>query len=218
MTTASMESAREQMVYHQVRPWDVLNERVLSTLNKLPRERFVPDQYAQIAFADTEIPLPCKQRMLKPIIEGRFLQALELQPTNNVLVVGTGSGFTTACIATLADHVTSIDIHAELTEAAAAVLTDEKIRNVDLQTADFTEFTPGATFDRILVTGSIPTLDPRLPEWLNDGGRLIVVTGEQPAMQVECVVRTDNHYSREILFETVIQRLENVASPARFAL
>jgi protein-L-isoaspartate(D-aspartate) O-methyltransferase len=218
MTTASMESAREQMVYHQVRPWDVLDERVLSTLNKVPRERFVPDKYAQIAFADTEIPLPCNQRMLKPIVEGRFLQALELQPTNNVLVVGTGSGFTTACIATLADHVTSIDIHVELTEAAAAVLTDEKIRNVDLQTADFTEFTPGTSFDRILVTGSIPTFDPRLPEWLNDGGRLIVVTGEQPAMQVECVVRADNHYSREILFETVIQRLENVASPARFAL
>lgn len=218
MTPASMEPAREQMVYHQVRPWDVLDPRILDTLGAVPRERFAPEQYARLAFADTEIPLPCGQSMLKPIIEGRFLQALDIQPEHNALLVGTGSGFTTACLARLADHVTSIDIHGELTEAAAARLTEEKIRNVDVQTADFAGFTPGNTFDRILLTGALPELDARLPEWLNEGGKLVVAVGTAPAMRVELITRSGDHYTREGLFETVIPTLENVAQPEPFRL
>ena len=218
MTPASMDPAREQMVYHQVRPWDVLDPRILDTLSAIPRERFAPAQYAKLAFADTEIPLPCGQSMLKPIIEGRFLQALDIHPDHNTLLVGTGSGFTTACLARLADHVTSIDIHGELTEAAAARLTEEKIRNVDLQVADFVEFKPGNTFDRILVTGSLPQFDPRLPEWLSDEGKLIAVFGNAPSMRVERIIRSGNHYTREGLFETVIPVLENVSQPESFRL
>jgi protein-L-isoaspartate(D-aspartate) O-methyltransferase len=218
MTVLNFEPAREQMVYHQIRPWDVLDQRVLDTLARIPRERFVPSRYQQLAFADTEIPLPCGQRMLKPILEGRLLQALGAGNRHHTLVVGTGSGYVTACVAPLSDHVTAIDIHPELTDAAAARLADEKIRNVELQTADFSSLTPTSGFDRILMTGSIPLFDPRIPDWLNDGGQAIVIVGSEPTMTVERIIRSGDHYVREQLLETVVQRLENVSEPEQFIL
>jgi protein-L-isoaspartate(D-aspartate) O-methyltransferase len=206
----NIEPARENMIYHQVRPWDVLEERILTTLANTPRERFVPAQFRQLAFADTAIPLPCDQSMLKPVLEGRLLQALATEADHRSLVIGTGSGFMTACVAALCNQVTSIDIHAELAEAAAALMADEKIRNVDIQHCDFNDFSSATDFDRILVTGSMPVFDPRLPEWLKDGGQMILIVGDEPNMSVERVVRSGQHYSRSILFETVIPPLDNV--------
>lgn len=205
-----IETARQQMVYHQVRPWEVSDARVLNTLVEVPRERFVPENFRSLAFADTEIPLACGQSMLKPVIEGRFLQSLDIQANNRALVVGTGSGFTTACVAQLAEQVVSIDIHRELIEQAAAKLADEQIHNVELQTTDFNLYTPAGRFDRILITGSMPSFDERLPEWLNPGGKLVVVTGSAPAMHAVLVTRHEQSYTRTTLFETVIPRLENL--------
>jgi protein-L-isoaspartate(D-aspartate) O-methyltransferase len=206
----NIEPARENMIYHQVRPWDVLEERILTTLANTPRERFVPAQFRDLAFADTAIPLPCGQSMLKPVLEGRLLQALAAEADNRSLLIGTGSGFMTACMAALCNQVTSIDIHAELAEAAAARIAAEKIPNVDIQQCDFNDFSSGADFDRILVTGSMPVFDPRLAEWLTDGGQMILIVGTEPNMSVERVVRSGLHYSRTRLFETVVPQLDNV--------
>jgi protein-L-isoaspartate(D-aspartate) O-methyltransferase len=216
MNTSNFEARREQMIYHQIRPWDVSDDRVLAALAAIPREQFVPPAYRQLAFADTAIPLPCGQTMLKPILEGRLLQALQAGPDDKALVVGTGSGFLTACVATLSDHVTSIDIHAELIDSAAARLADEKVRNIELQNFDFNNIDPAADFDRILITGSMPLFDARLPERLKDGGRLVMITGTAPNMEAELIIRTGQCYTRERLFETVVPALENVPLPAAF--
>src|ERR1700744_1647613 len=93
------ELAREQMVEQQVGALDVLDERVLTTLRKVPRELFAPTNVKYLAFADTEIPLPHSQHMLRPSLVGKILQALDLQGTERVLEVGTGTGFLTACLA-----------------------------------------------------------------------------------------------------------------------
>lgn len=211
-----IEPNRERMIYHQIRPWEVSDERVLRALAATPREQFVPDAYRQLAFADTAIPLACGQRMLKPVVEGRLLQALQAESNHRVLVIGTGSGFLTAVVATLCDHVTSVDIHAELIDSAAARMSHEKIRNVELQKLDFNDVESGAGFDRILVTGSMPLFDTRLPDWLIEGGRLVMITGNAPTMQVELIVRTGKQYTRENLFETVVPALENVPTPDVF--
>jgi protein-L-isoaspartate(D-aspartate) O-methyltransferase len=211
-----LEHARQQMIYHQIRPWDVSDNRVLETLGNVPRERFVPEQFRELAFADTAIPLPCGQTMLKPVIEGRMLQNLNIRQDDKVLVIGTGSGFLTACVARLGGQVISIDIHRELVEIAAAKIAAEQIHNVELQTEDYNNFHASAGFDRILVAGSMPIFDARLPEWLQPGGKLVMITGEAPAMEVELVTRDENSYKREILFETVVQSLENVATPEEF--
>ena len=210
------ETARHQMIYHQVRPWDVFDARVLQAMTTVPRERFVPDIYTDLAFADTAIPLPCGQRMLHPILEGRLLQALQPAQHEHALLIGTGSGYTSACLAQLVDHVTSVDIHAELVDAAAVRLADEKVRNVELKLADCFELQPLNKFDCIFVTGSMPSFDERLPEWLKTGGRLIVITGKAPNMTVELVRRDADTYSRTALFETVVPALENAPAPATF--
>jgi protein-L-isoaspartate(D-aspartate) O-methyltransferase len=215
-TTMQLEQARQQMIYHQIRPWDVSNERVLATLSSVPRERFVPEQFRKLAFADVAIPLDCGQSMLKPVIEGRLLQNLDVRQDDKVLVVGTGSGFVTACLAKLGGQVTSIDIHRQLIEAAAVRLTDAQIHNVDLQTEDFSNFRASGGFDRILVTGSMPLFDARLPEWLRPGGKLIMIVGKAPTMEVELITRDETSFTREKLFETVVQRLENVPVPETF--
>jgi protein-L-isoaspartate(D-aspartate) O-methyltransferase len=212
-----LETARHQMIYHQIRPWDVSDPRVLAALADVPRERFVPEQYRELAFADTAIPLPCGQSMLKPVVEGRLLQNLDVQADNRVLIIGIGSGFLTACVARLAEHVTSIDIHAELVEQAGQTLSEEQVRNVDLHTADFSNYQPETVFDRILVTGSMPQLDPRLPEWLKDSGKLIAITGEAPNMEVELITRNGEQYQRKQLFETVVQTLQGLPADKKFS-
>jgi len=211
-----METARLHMIYNQVRPWDVVDKTILGTLASVARERFVPDAYRELAFADVALPLPCGQSMLTPVLEGRMLQALEVRATDRVLVVGTGSGFMTACVARLADRVMSIDIHRQLADAAAVRLADEQIYNVDVQTADVTQYAPAHAYDRILVAGSMPLFDTRLPEWLKPAGKLLLIVGQAPTMTVELVQRDGDSYTRRGLFETVVQPLENVPQPPPF--
>jgi len=210
------EIARQHMIYNQIRTWDVVDKSVLATLASVPRERFVPDQFRELAFADVALPLPCGQTMLKPVVEGRMLLHLDVRESDRVLVIGTGSGFMTACIAKRADRVTSIDIHRRLIDEAIVKLADEQIYNVDATTADFNAYEPTHTYDRILVAGSMPLFDERLPEWLKPDGKLIMITGQAPTMTVELVERRMNTYTRRGLFETVVQKLENVPAPPPF--
>jgi len=210
------EIARQHMIYNQIRTWDVVDKSVLATLASVPRERFVPDQFRELAFADVALPLPCGQTMLKPVVEGRMLLHLDVRESDRVLVIGTGSGFMTACIAKRADRVTSIDIHRRLIDEAIVKLADEQIYNVDATTADFNAYEPTHTYDRILVAGSMPLFDERLPEWLKPHGKLIMITGQAPTMTVELLERHMNTYTRRGLFETVVQKLENVPAPPPF--
>ena len=131
------EFARKNMVLQQIRCWDVSSPMVLDALNNVPREHFVPEQYAELAFADVMLPLgedPAghEHMMLKPQLEGRILQELKTQPTDCALVIGTGSGYLTACLAQLTRQVTSIDSSAHLIALAEQHLDELGITNVDL--------------------------------------------------------------------------------------
>ena len=115
------EAARQQMIQQQVRAWEVLDQEVLNTLHAVPREMFVPEKYRELAFADTQIPLPHGQQMLAPKVEGRMLQALSLTPSDQVLQVGAGSGYLAACIAHLAARVRALEIFSDVAELASAI-------------------------------------------------------------------------------------------------
>jgi len=128
----NFEQARFNMVEQQIRPWEVLDSRVLSLLETIHREDFVPVRYRKLAFADISIPLDCGQVMMRPKVEARMLQALELDEDDTVLEIGTGSGFITACLADLAKRVVSVEIFPELHETAALKLKDKGIENVEL--------------------------------------------------------------------------------------
>jgi protein-L-isoaspartate(D-aspartate) O-methyltransferase len=217
MLDTDIEQARFNMIVQQIRPWDVVDDRVLKTLKHIPREQFVPDDYWDLAFADIEVPLGHGQCMMEPKLEARMLQALNVQPGDRVLEIGTGSGFITACLAHLGGEVTSLDIHADFTEQAAERL--EKLHlKANLQTRDALADLPEAgVWDVVAVTGSLPKLDKRLRDLLAPGGRLFVITGEVPAMSARLITRADSGaFREEILFETEVARLENVPQPDCF--
>ena len=210
--------ARLQMVNQQVRGWNVYDDDVLTMLGQLPREHFVPEEFISLAFADIALPIGHGEFMMTPTIEGRLLQALSLDGDENVLEIGTGSGFMTACLAQLASHVTSIDIYDDFVESAAKKLAAEEIANVELLQMDATQELPEAQFDAIAVTGSIQSFDPRFAEALSPHGRLFVVVGDGPAMQARLIERTEEHDWQTVsLFETELAPLVHGARPPQFS-
>ena len=210
--------ARLQMVNQQVRGWNVYDEDVLDMLKSLPRERFVPAGREMLAFADVEIGIGHGEHMMTPTVEGRLLQALGLGGDESVLEIGTGSGFMTACLASLAENVTSIDIHADFLAEAESRLADCEIDNVELIEMDAMRDLPSGGFDAIAVTGSIQTFDPRFVDALNPGGKLFVVVGDAPAMEARLVERSDSNDWHSIsLFETTLRPLVHGALPPQFS-
>jgi protein-L-isoaspartate(D-aspartate) O-methyltransferase len=214
----NFEQARKNMVENQVRPWDVLDARVLDALALVRREDFVSAAHQRLAFADVCLPLGHGQVMMKPVIEGRVLQALNLQPDERVLQIGTGSGFLTACMAQLCAHVTSIDVHEDFTAMAQARLADAGIANVELLTGDALEaWQPQQTFDAIVVTSAVWQVPQRFLGWLKPGGRLLAIRGESPAQQAVLLTQSGaNGYREEYLFETDLPYLAGAEPPRRF--
>jgi protein-L-isoaspartate(D-aspartate) O-methyltransferase len=214
----NFEQARFNMVEQQIRPWEVLDGRVLSLLERIHREDFVPVRYRKLAFADLAIPLDCGQVMMRPKIEARMLQALELQEDETVLEIGTGSGFVTACLAGLARRVVSVEIHPQLHEQALLKLKDKGIENVELFVGDVMGgWQPEQAHDVVVVTGSVPEVPEQFLGWVNPGGRLFVVTGDSPAMEARLMKRLDvTEWSEESLFETDLPRLEHAEPPPEF--
>ena len=207
MLTANV---REQMIEQQVRAWDVLDERVLEILRKVPRDRFTPEQQRFRAYADAEVPLPHDQHMLRPSVVGRLLQALELTGSEHVLEIGTGSGFITACLRTAAARVRSVEIFPALAEMARRNLDSSGLRDVEIVTADALQLDTGTRYGAIAMTGSLPVYDERFERQLEIGGRLFVVVGEPPVMEARLIRRTgEGSWSSESLFETVIDPLVN---------
>jgi protein-L-isoaspartate(D-aspartate) O-methyltransferase len=210
-------AARQQMVDQQIRTWEVLDPRVLDALMEVPREAFVPDAYRELAFADAPLPIGHGQSMLAPKIQGRILQALDINASDRALEVGTGTGYLSACLSLLAASTHSIEIHAELTAVAAANLRTVPQARVRLETRD--AFSPAALgeYDVIALTGSLPVYDGRFEKALRPGGRLFAVVGTAPVMDAILVRRVDHtEWIRESLFETVVDPLINATAAQRF--
>jgi protein-L-isoaspartate(D-aspartate) O-methyltransferase len=218
MNQTEIEQARFNMIEQQIRPWDVLDQRVLDVMNSIPREQFVPENCRSLAFADTSIPLGHGQVMMAPRLEGRLLQALAIRPDDTVLEIGTGSGYLTACLASLGRHVTSIDIMPDFTATAAAKLEALNIKNVALQTADVAAGIEGdARYDAIAVTGSLPLLQQQFHRNLEIGGRLFIITGSLPIMEANLITRIDEqNWATEVLLETCMPPLLNATEPQDF--
>lgn len=208
----------EQMIEQQVRAWDVLDARVLGTLRQVPRERFVPPAQRFLAYADSEVPLPEGQHMLRPSVVGRVLQALEPASGMRILEVGSGSGFVAACLRAAGAQVRSLELFGELAALAARNLSAFGMGDVEVVNADALNADTGERYDAIAVTASLPVYDARFEQQLKIGGRLFVVVGEAPVMDARLVRRmSDSAWTTESLFETVIDPLVNAARPARFS-
>jgi protein-L-isoaspartate(D-aspartate) O-methyltransferase len=218
MSTIDFAKARELMVEQQVRPWDVLDPRVLDVLATLPREDFVPDAHRALAYADLALPLGHGESMMKPVVEGRALQALELAPGDDVLEIGTGSGFLAACLGRLAREVVSLERRADFADAARARLAAHRAGNVNVITADAFSWDNDRRFAAICVTGAVAAIPPRFLEWLQPDGRMFVVRGRSPAMEAVLVRNQSGAPRLESLFETDLPYLAGAAPAPTFEL
>ncbi len=218
MIADNLARARYNMVEQQIRPWDVVDKKVLQILSDSPRDEFVPEAYRQLAYADTEIPIGAGQYMMAPKLEAKLLQSLQIGPGDSILEIGTGSGFLTACLARLGERVVSMEIHPELAVQAQQRLERAGISNISVRNSDGLEDpVEGGPFDVIAVTGSLPRLDENLQRRLSVGGRLFVVIGQAPVMEATLITRVSEEMWRtEVLFETVLAPLEQTDKPTVF--
>ncbi|MDO8437819.1 MAG: protein-L-isoaspartate O-methyltransferase [Nitrosomonadaceae bacterium] len=217
-----LEQTRYNMVEQQIRPWDVLDQKVLSLLFELRREEFVPAVYRSLAFVDMEIPLGHGEVMLAPKMEARILQELQIKKTDRILEIGSGSGYLTALLARQGEHVYSVEIVPELKAMAEKNLQAHGISNVTLEQGDAARGWPDhGPYDVIVLTGSTPVLPETFQNSLKTGGRLFAVVGDAPVMEavlVTCVAQDKEAgvYNTVSLFETCIPLLKNAQQPERF--
>ena len=217
MTHFDYEKARFNMVEQQIRPWDVLDQRVLDLLFAVKREDFVPPAYQALAFADLELPLANGARMWTPKMEARVVQELALGPDDRVLEIGTGSGYLTALLASGTGEVTSVEIDPTAAADARAKLLRHGFSNVRVVVGDGARGFGDETYDVIVLTGSTPLLPESFFSQLAPGGRIFAVVGEAPVMKAR-LIRREASGARVAtdLFETVVAPLVNAATPERF--
>ena len=214
----NIEQARFNMIEQQIRTWEVLDQDVLSLLQVIKREDFVPEAYRSMAFVDTQIPLPGGQFMLEPKVEARLLQELAVQRHERVLEVGAGSGYMAALLAHRAQHVTSVEVDADLAQLAAAHLKRAWVMNAAVLRADASQpLAVDGPFDVILLSGSVAEVPRSLLGQLKPGGRLAAVVGQLPIMRAVLMTRgPESGQSTVELFDTVAPRLSGFGEPSRF--
>ena len=213
----NIEKARFNMVEQQIRPWAVLDERVLAILFKVRREGFVPPSLRALAFSDLEIPLKINavdthENMLTPKLEARLTQELRLTATDAVLEIGTGSGYQAALLGALAHQVTSVEINSRLAGFARHTLQLNHVTNVKVETGDGRKGWGSTEYDAILLTGSVPVVPDGLKYQLRIGGRMVVVVGETPIMTACRITRISAAcFETTPLFETVVKPLRGIS-------
>lgn len=213
------DNAQHNMIYQQIRPWQVLDDQVLKLMSLLPRELFVPEPFKKIAFSDTALTLPNQQSMLPPKLIGRMLQSLDLpHKKETILEIGTGSGYLTALLSHLAKKVYSIDIFKNLSEEAEKKINALDIHNVTLAVCDgFKGLKEFAPFDIIIMTGSTPYLPDTLKNQLAINGQLLAFIGHEPHISAILIKRGDNDSWTQVkLFESNVPQLLHTPSVNEF--
>jgi len=228
------EQARFNMIEQQIRPWEVLDNQVLSLLAVVKREDFVPPAHAALAFVDMEIPLgsPHTQQqnpgqcMLAPKVEARILQDLAVQKHEKVLEIGTGSGYMAALLAHRAQQVITLEIDATLAQTARDNLQKAGIYNAEVRTGDgaanIAQEASGndplrGPFDVIVLSGSVAEVPASLLSLLKVGGRLSAIVGFEPVMRATLVTRVaENAWRTTQAWDTVAPRLLNFPEPSKF--
>lgn len=208
-TGFDFETARRVMAEKQVRTWDVLSQRVLETMENMPREHFVPDRYRKLAYADMQIPIGHGQVMLNPKIEGRILQALHPERHESVLDIGTGTGYLSACLARMARSVLSVDIIPEFRQPAQERIKALGIDNVECDTADASHgLDRKDQFHTVVVEAGLPKLREDFHRHVREGGRLLLIVGTHPIMEGWLFTRvSDQGWTSESLFDTLIPNI-----------
>ena len=186
-------AARAAMVDRQLRGGGIRDERVLAVMREVPRDAFVPERIRDRAYDDGALPIGHGQTVSQPWVVAAICEGLELAGDEEVLEIGTGSGYSTAILALLARHVRSIEIVDELAERAAATLADLGYSNVEVLAGDGSGEVAGPqSVDAIAVHAAAPALPGGLVRALRPGGRLVIPIAEGGADLLVAFRRTDD--------------------------
>ncbi|MEY2994456.1 MAG: hypothetical protein RL357_1391 [Pseudomonadota bacterium] len=215
----SSEIARFNMIEQQVRPWNVLRPEVLDTLARVPREAFVPAHLVGLAHSDTDIPLNTRGAvMMSPKVEAKLVHDLELTGSENVLEIGTGSGYSSALLARHAKQVVTVEIDPELADTAKQRLSSMGINNVVVVTGDGANPSTSSghgPYDAIVLSGSVGEVPEPLLNLLTPSGRLLCICGGEPIMQATLCFAAAASQPRRVLWDMNAPRLLNfVDAPA----
>ncbi|MBA2964500.1 MULTISPECIES: protein-L-isoaspartate O-methyltransferase family protein [Ramlibacter] len=226
MSTPSTDQLRFNMIEQQIRPWDVLDPRVLELLATIRREEFVPPAHRALAFVDMETPLRghpeeavrLGQIMLAPKVEARLVQEVSPRPHEKVLEVGAGSGHMAALLAGLAQRVITLEIEPELARMARDNLQRAGVRNAEVREADGARgLAAEGPFDVIVLSGSVAEVPSELLQQLKVGGRLAAIVGAEPMMRGTLITRTgEGSFTTAQRWDTVAPRLLHFPAPSRF--
>lgn len=214
----NMAQSRTNMIQQMLRPWRVLNQRVLDAFDNVPRHHFVPEEYRPVAYSEMRIPLNKDVSMLSPVIEGRILQETRIQADERILLVGAGSGFLAACLGQLGASVVAVDLDAELVAQATARCEAEGYQNIEFITLNIAEDSLDelGTFDVIILAGSLAKVPEYLTDLLNERGRLTAVVGNPYEMSLTVHYRYADRIIAEPIFETELERLVGFEDKPQF--
>jgi protein-L-isoaspartate(D-aspartate) O-methyltransferase len=206
------------MIEQQIRPWNVLDTDILDLLHVVKREQFVPAAYQNLAFADVEIPLPGGEAMVTPKLEARVLQEIQLKKHENVLEIGTGSGYMAALMAHRAAKVTSVEVNAEIKELAEKNLAKAGIANVSVELGNGAKgWDKGAPYDVIVISGALEVLPESFLAQVKVGGRIAAIVGQPPSMEFVIVTRTgEASWNTVKVFETNVKYLTGAPAVSHF--
>lgn len=173
-----LKKAREEMIRHQIEGRGIRNERVLSTMSSIPREKFVLEREKDNAYLDCPLPIGMGQTISQPFMVALMTQCLSLEGSETVLEVGTGSGYQTAILSKLAKMVYTIERFSPLANRAEKIFKELDIKNVKVVVGDgskgLEEFSP---YEGIIVTAGAPEIPKSLIDQLNEKGRIVIPVG-----------------------------------------
>jgi protein-L-isoaspartate(D-aspartate) O-methyltransferase len=214
-------TARQKMVDGQVRPSDVTDSRILDAMLAVPREAFVPASKRPLAYLDLDIEVSegasAKRFLIKPVVTAKMLQAAEIKPGDNVLVVGCATGYAAAIAAKLAGQVTATESDSSLATKAGDILAGLGLANVTVRVAAAAEGDPAnAPFDAIVINGATEIAPDRLYGQLKEGGRLVGVFATSQPPRATIVTNSHGDFGNRALFDAAVPVLPGLERAAAF--
>jgi len=214
-----IKKARKNVIEQQIRPWGGLNIRANQALSDIPRENFVPEKYLSLVFADIEVPLVGGAKMFSPKIEGRILDSLDIQGHENILEIGTGSGYFTSVLAKLSQSVVTIEFDEQLSQLAQNKVKGINLNNITFINDDALAYNfDNEQYDIIVIGCALPNKNENFFRLLKPGGKLFVVVGAINQMHATLVQRTSaNDWQSKSLFETHLDYMKGAEPSVKFA-
>ena len=212
-----MRITKKNMIESQLKPEGITCLDTINCISRINREDFVPEKYADSSYAEFDIPLDNNYFMLRPITVAKILQLLEIKKSDEILEIGTGTGYLTCCLSILGKSVDTLDIDNGIQAKAKLSINNYNLYNISFINEDvFSNWIPKKKYDVIVLTGSTDSRVEKLEDSLNRGGRMFVVTGNYPVMDVNIIKRvSEKKLIIDQAFETTLDPLKNIYKKSR---